>query len=138
MDEGSNSTPTAAICLIGNELLSGGGADYYFSRRIGRAPRGYIDEDAISLDPDFVHRPVHSTILGAGKLTGRLKSGLNVGVLAAVTDEEKARAYDSSLDQTFEVPIEPRSYFGVMRLQQEFGSNASTFGMVLTGTHNDR
>ena len=123
--------------LEGNELLSGGGADYYFSRRIGRAPRGSLDTDELGFDPDYVDRPINSTILGAAKLTGRLKSGLNVGILGAVTEEEKARAYNSETDQIVEGTIEPAAGFGVIRLQQEFGSNGSTIGMIATGNHND-
>jgi len=122
--------------LEGNELLRGGGADYYFSRRIGRSPRGWVDEDYVGIEPDYVDRPRSTTILGAAKLTGRLKSGLNVGVLGALTQKETAKAYNVDSGTTIEEPIEPAAGYGVVRLQQEFGSG-STAGVILTGAHND-
>ncbi len=52
----------------------------FYSRRIGRQPRG-----ARTLtDGEYSVQPVQSTILGAAKLTGRVRS-FSVGVLAAVT-----------------------------------------------------
>ncbi|HSU15786.1 DUF5916 domain-containing protein [Longimicrobium sp.] len=112
----------------GSGLLSGGGAGYFYSRRIGAAPHGLADGD-------FVDRPSNSTILGAAKLTGRLPSGLSVGVLGAVTARERARTFDAETGEFGRVEVEPPTGYGVVRLQQELGKTGSTAGVILTGVH---
>ena len=118
----------------GANLLRGGGNTYFYSRRIGaqtRSPGG-----------DFSNPPEPATILGAAKITGRLRSGLSVGALAAVTDRESAIALDTAYvdgggatvpESRTRVRVAPRSTFGVVRAQQEFGRSRSTAGVVLTG-----
>lgn len=114
----------------GSELFSGGGAGYFYSRRIGAAPH---------LEPvfDFFSTPKSTSILGAAKLTGRLNSGLNVGVLAAYTQHEEADVYDAASDTFDRVSVEPATGYGVLRLQQEFGPNGSTGGMILSAVERD-
>lgn len=112
----------------GAQLLRGNGAGYYYSRRIGAPPRG----DA---DGDYVDVPQAATILGAAKVTGRLQSGTSIGVLAAFTDNEVARTYESATDTYGETEVAPTSGYGVLRAQQEFGRNQSTIGAILTGVH---
>ncbi|HYJ78297.1 MAG TPA: DUF5916 domain-containing protein, partial [Longimicrobiaceae bacterium] len=116
--------------IEGSQLLAGGGAAYFYSRRIGAAPRG-------PASGDFVDRPDASTILGAAKLTGRLPSGLSVGALAAVTGREHARTFVAGADSFGRVEVEPLTGYGVARLQQEFGPSASTVGLTLTGVGRD-
>lgn len=115
----------------GSEMLRGtGGANYFYSRRIGAAPR-------ISVGGDFVDAPKSSAILGAAKLTGRLPSRLTVAGLAAVTAAERARTYDSSTAITQSYRVEPRTAYGVLRLQQEIGTQASTIGLAMTTVQRD-
>ena len=114
--------------IEGSDLLSGGGAGYFYSRRIGAAPHGVANGD-------FVSTPSNSTILGAGKLTGRLPSGLSVGVLGAVTAREQARTFDTATGAFGRADVEPATGFGVVRLQQELGKTGSTAGVILTGVH---
>jgi hypothetical protein len=117
--------------IEGNELLTGRGQSFigrptwFYSRRIGAAPRG-------AAQGDFVDAPTNTTILGAAKVTGRLASGLSVGALAAVTPREYARTFHVANDSTGKSAVEPPSSFGVLRLQQEFGSQQSNVGMSLT------
>ena len=59
----------------------------FYSRRIGRAPQG-----ALPFATRYASRPENSTILGAAKLTGRFRGGLEVGVLDAVTGAGRADA----------------------------------------------
>ncbi|HEX6644992.1 MAG TPA: DUF5916 domain-containing protein [Gemmatimonadales bacterium] len=113
----------------GNQLLVGGGANFYYSRRIGQAPRGFAGGD-------YVDRPSNSTILGAAKLSGRLRSGLSVGALTAFTGAEEARTFSAG-SGFGQVPIEPFTAYGIGRVQQEFGPNASTAGLSLTAVHRD-
>ena len=103
---------------------------YYYSRRIGAPPRG-------STSGDFVQQPTNTTILSAAKVTGRLKSGLSIGLLAAVTPRESARSYDSLTDTFGAVAVEPPNTFVVARLQQDFGTQQSNAGINLTQTHHD-
>lgn len=114
--------------IEGSQLLSGGGAGYFYSRRIGAAPHGVAGGD-------FVDQPTSSTILGAAKLTGRLPSGLSVGVLGALTGAESARTVDTASSTFGSVPVEPATAYGVVRLQQEMGTGGSTAGFILTGVH---
>lgn len=110
----------------GNALLSGGaGPRLFFSRRIGAEPL-VRPEATFSSVPDAV------TILGATKLTGRTRSGLSLGALAAVTARENALTFDAVADTFGRVPVAPVTGWGAFRLQQELGSSASTVG--LTGT----
>ncbi len=118
----------------GSEQLTGLGQNfinrpvYFYSRRIGAPPRG-------STRGDFVDQPVNTPILSAAKLTGRLKSGLSVGLLAAVTPFERARSYDSLADRVDAVAVEPVNSFGVLRMQQDFGTQQSNAGFNLTHAH---
>ncbi|MGH7566089.1 MAG: DUF5916 domain-containing protein, partial [Gemmatimonadota bacterium] len=114
----------------GQDHFSGNGPTFFYSRRVGASPHGQAEGD-------FVDTPRTTTILGAAKLTGRLESGLSIGALAAITDEEEARAFDLSTRSTEAVRVEPRTSYGVLRLQQQFGEHASTIGLVLTGMKRD-
>jgi hypothetical protein len=105
----------------GSEMVRGNGAQYFYPRRIGAAPHG-------SATGDFVDMPRNSTILGAAKLTGRLPSRLSIGAVTAVTAAEQARVFRVDSGVTNTVQVEPRSAYGVLRLQQEIGRQASTIG----------
>jgi hypothetical protein len=118
----------------GSQFLSGGGATYFYSRRIGGRPRSI-------LDADFVDQPDATTILGAAKLTGRLASGLSIGALVAATDRETATGYvlaDSATGTAahgIRATVQPRTDYGVARLRQQFGRSGSTAGLIVTGVH---
>jgi hypothetical protein len=120
-------------------LLQGGGNNYFYSRRIGAAPQRRAAGD-------FVDAPTTSTILGAAKLTGRLPSGLSVGVLAALTGRMTATTFDTARaglaadaarEERARVDVAPRSAFAVGRLQQEFGRHRSTAGVLVTAVRRD-
>jgi hypothetical protein len=108
----------------GNDLLTGSVDSYFYSRRIGAPPAGRASGD-------FVEYPATSTILGAGKLTGRLQSGLSVAMLGAVTDDESARTFrvPNAVDR---VRVAPQTTYGVGRVQQEFGAAGSTTALMAT------
>lgn len=115
----------------GSEMVRGSSSlGYFYPRRIGAAPRG-------SASGDFVDRPRASTILGAAKLTGRLPSRLTIGGVTAVTAAENARVYISDSSLTRSVAVEPRTAFGVLRLQQDIGAQASTIGASMTMVQRD-
>ena len=110
------------------ELLEANGL--FYSRRIGAAP-------STSPDADYVDVPSNTTILGAGKLTGRTPGGLSVGGLAAVTAEESAKFYDSGTGLEDEARVEPATGWGVLSLEQQFGSAGSTVGIAGTAVKRD-
>ncbi len=127
----------------GSQLLKGDGPGYFYSRRIGAAPR-------YSPYADYVDQPNATTILGATKLSGRLPSGFALGGLVAVTAREYARTFDAAYSTTDslghavpvpasrgEVAVAPLSAYGVLRGRQEFGPWASTAGFLLTAVRRD-
>jgi hypothetical protein len=117
--------------IEGDELLTGRGQSFigrpswFYSRRIGAPPRG-------AASGDFVDMPTNTTIVSAAKVTGRLKSGLSVGALAAVTPREYAHTFDTTDVLRDKVAVEPPSTYGVLRLQQEFGTRQSNVGASVT------
>jgi hypothetical protein len=115
----------------GNYAFECRDCNLFYSRRIGRTPRG-----APSLSTgEFIARPEQSTILGAGKLTGRA-GGFSLGVMTAATQEETAHmAFGSSAPAGFsgrrQEVIEPASLYSVSRARREF-SDQSSLGFILT------
>ncbi len=116
----------------GSPLFAGNGPTYFYSRRIGASPRLLGD---LQSQQDFVEAPRASTLWGAGKLTGRLASGLSVGALAAVTGQSFADVYDFDTAAEGRVKLEPFTGYGVVRVQQELGDGASVVGAMLTGVN---
>lgn len=130
----------------GSQLLQGNGPGYFYSRRIGAAPHGeppgLLTEPragggADTLKADFSDTPSNTTILGAAKLTGRMNSGLSIGALTAVTGRERASLYDSGRHREGKALVEPVTSTSVLRVQQEFGRDASTVGLSFTGVQRD-
>jgi hypothetical protein len=131
--------------------------DLFYSRRIGRAPRG----DVSDVDDDFdyyTHYPSQTTILGAAKLTGKLHTGTSVAFLGAVTEEERAQyaaeivtldstsVGDSVVVDTLSVEtalrdavVEPETFYSVLRLKQDVLASSSVGGTLTlaspTGAH---
>lgn len=101
----------------------------FYSRRIGRAPQGSADTS----DDEYSKQPDSATIIGAGKLTGRI-AGFSIGALTAVTAREDAEiAATGSLsrrDQT----VEPMTGYTVLRARKEF-ANQSSLGFMTTSTN---
>jgi hypothetical protein len=111
----------------GSNLLTGGGAGYFYSRRIGASP-SYWPE----VDNGYIDQPNNTTILGAAKITGTLYNNLSIGALSAVTAREYADIYYAESDSYREVKSEPRTSYNVMRMEQQFGKYGSTAGIILT------
>ena len=109
----------------GSQLLQGSGPGYFYSRRIGGAPPG-------SPDADYVDSPGNSTILSAGKLTGRLPTGTSIAAISAITEEESARTFNSNDLVTGREVVAPSTAYFATRLQQEFGASSSTLGASFT------
>src|SRR6266704_566596 len=104
-------------CTAVNDCSTGEGLVY--SRRIGRAPElagTYQDTTSAAF----------TRILGAGKLTGRLPSGLTIGVLDAVTQH---------VTGVGGATIEPTSNYGVVRLRQDLRGGETSIGGIVTAVN---
>jgi len=112
--------------------LSGGQNQLFYSRRIGRAPRGRAPAGA-----GFVDIPDAATILGAAKLTGRTAGGLSVGVLAGVTQAEQGEAFFAETGARSPFLAEPRAQYGVATLQQDLNGGASQVSGLFTAMTRD-
>ena len=112
----------------GSQLF--GGRGFYYSRRIGAPPPG-------SSDADYEERIDNTTILGAAKLTGRMRSGLSIAALTALTDQEEIRTYDLATDTFGKATVAPRTGYAVASVQQEFGKTRSTIGGTVTMVQRD-
>jgi len=112
----------------GNQIFSGLGPNYFYSRRIGAPPRGEPDADYADIRDA-------TRILGAAKVTGRLRSGLSLGALGAVTQETNADTYDLATGARGNEMVEPLTGYSVLRLQQELGRDASLVGLTFTSAN---
>ncbi|HVE77522.1 MAG TPA: DUF5916 domain-containing protein [Gemmatimonadaceae bacterium] len=91
----------------------------FYTRRIGRPPqlRAEGTEDA-----------TFTTILGAAKLTGRLRNGLSLGLVEAVTRREVGASGTT---------IEPRTSYLVGRAYKELRAGRSGAGLMVTAVNRD-
>lgn len=100
----------------------------FYTRRIGRAPQ-------IFPSATYVDEPENATILAAGKVTGRTRSNLLVGVLDAVTRRETARLFNTSTTGLL-VPgtaeAEPLTNYFVARPRKDFQGGAQQIGAIFT------
>ena len=99
----------------------------FYSRRIGRAPRGSPE----IAEGGHIDVPVQTTILGAAKLTGRI-GGFSVGALHAVTADEEARILEGAAHRR--ETVEPLSAYSVVRARREF-ANQSSLGFIMTAAN---
>ena len=75
---------------FGLDCNDGACTGLFYSRRIGRSPQG--TDDLPDGDGIYTDSPIYTSILGAGKLTGRV-GRYSIGVMQAFTQEEsRARA----------------------------------------------
>ncbi|MBU0509466.1 carbohydrate binding family 9 domain-containing protein [bacterium] len=100
--------------------------DFFYSRRIGRAPQAVPDYDYADV-PEGAH------ILGAAKLTGKLGGQWNFGSLHAVSMRETAEIeYDGKRS---DVEVEPATYYMVTRTQREIAEGRQGIGGIATASH---
>jgi len=102
---------------------------FFYSRRIGRLPQGYLDSGRNVLFSDWV------TILGAAKLTGKIGKGWNIGFISALTERE----FDETElnGEGKRVEVEPFSFYGLLRIQKEFNEARQGLGFITTSVLRD-
>jgi hypothetical protein len=93
----------------------------FHSRRIGRAPSYNLPEEEKLKDA-----PDYTTILGATKVMGNTASGINYGLIGAVTAEETA-TIDSA-----DIVIEPRTNYTIGRIEVPLINDVSRVGLMVT------
>jgi hypothetical protein len=98
---------------------------YFNSRRIGAPPL------QVRASGTLLERPLYTKITGAARLTGQLTPRTTIGLLTALTDDERASVSDSVTGPSYLVA--PRTGFGVLRLNRELALSGSTAGLWLTG-----
>lgn len=104
-----------------------GNPEFFYSRRIGRAPSGILP------DHDYADVPDGTRILGAAKVTGKIAQSWNVGTVHAMTAREHA---DVQMDgRQFGAAVEPATYYGVARVQKEFAEGRQGLGFMSTATN---
>jgi hypothetical protein len=112
----------------GSDIFNfGANAQLFYSRRIGRAPQASADPRG-----GFVDQPDHATILGAGKLSGRV-GAWRLGVLEATTAHEFAEV-DSS-GRKFKDEVEPLTNYFVARGQRDWRGGADRLGFIATAVN---
>lgn len=102
---------------------------FFYSRRIGRSPQGYVPGGG------YVDFPDWTRILGAGKVTGKLGDGWNLGVMSALTGREFADV--DQVGDRFTQEVEPLSFYGVVRSLKEINRGFSGLGFISTGVWRD-
>jgi len=106
-----------------------GSPRFFYSRRIGRPPQGYVDTDGYTDYPEW------STILTAAKLSGKIGNDWNLGVMTAFTQREYAQV-DLNGDRS-EGEVEPFTNYTVLRAQKEFNKGKQGLGFIATSVIRD-
>jgi hypothetical protein len=109
---------------------------FFYSRRIGRSPQ--------VIDPSqYSSVPGETTILGAAKVTGKAGEKWTIGVLDALTDEEKGtfgthveNGDGSKTLREWDRVVEPMTNYFVARAMREYGKD-SRAGILFTATNRD-
>jgi len=122
---------------IGNSDNSVEGA--FYSRRIGAAPP---EPDT---DFDFIRSPQSTTIYGAAKLTGKTSTGWSVGMLDAVTGQQKAETFKAAIADSPDQPgapevwaspvVAPLTNYAIARVKRDLGEGKTSIGMSATAVN---
>jgi hypothetical protein len=105
-----------------------------YTRRIGRSPQL---ASLLSGRSDFMDAADATTILGAGKVTGRTSSGITVGVMDALTNRERARFRPVGITTDSTLEVEPLTNYFISRLRKDFRSGATRIGTITTMVNRD-
>lgn len=100
-----------------------------YSRRIGRTPQLYPDVD----DNEYVKMPLNTTIMAAGRLTGKTRKGWSVGLLEAITQREEA-VIDSA-GKRYSEPVEPFTNYLAGRVQKDLNKGNTRIGGMFAFTN---
>ena len=98
--------------------------NFFYSRRIGRAPQGSVPHQG------FVDVPDRTTILGAAKVSGKITNSWSFATLSALTNREYGEV--DSAGVRFSDEVEPLTFYGVVRTLKEFNDARQAIGVLGT------
>jgi hypothetical protein len=104
-----------------------GWPELFYSRRIGRSPRG------VTSNAEYIKYPSETRIIGAAKLSGKLDETTTIGALGAVTERTHASLWNNGTATNQEV--EPLAFYGVFRTKKEFNEGNQSLGLMFTSTN---
>ncbi len=107
-------------------------AQLFYSRRIGRQPDRFSPPD----NSETIHQPEATTILGAGKFSGKTAARTSFGFLDAVTASEYALIEDEETGARQRHRLEPLTNSLIGRVQQDLGTNSSV-GATFTAVNGE-
>ena len=102
-----------------------------YSRRIGRRPQGQVSSSAV-----FSDAPTATTILGATKITGKVRGNWSIGLLEAFTGREYA-PYVDDLSAPGTSVMEPPTNYLVGRVRRDLRAGQTRIGMMATSVNRD-
>jgi hypothetical protein len=101
---------------------------FFYTRRIGRTPEGGVPGAA-----RFADQPIATRILGAAKLTGQPTPALNIGLLSAVTQRERAD-FELGNGARGSAVVEPLTSYNVLRGLRSFNHERQGLGVMALET----
>jgi len=101
----------------------------FYSRRIGRAPQYRADWN----EEGFVDQPTGTSILGAGKLSGKTAGGVSLAILESVTAEETAEV--DRAGRRRQIAVEPLTNYFAGRLQKDLREGRTRVGGMVTAVN---
>ena len=107
-----------------------GGMTFFYTRRVGRSPTRFPG----GADVAYVDMPENTTIAGAAKVTGRV-GPWTVGVLNALTNEERAQVAGSDGVVDSSTAVEPMTNFFAGRVRRDFRRGQTVVGGMLTAVN---
>ncbi len=105
-----------------------GNDNLFYSRRIGRKPRGY---PRLS-EGEYAEVPSFTRILGAAKLSGKTEKGLSIGMIDALTANTRATVAGNNGER--KESVEPLTNYALLRLQKDLNKGNTIIGGVVTNT----
>ncbi|MCJ7801262.1 MAG: carbohydrate binding family 9 domain-containing protein, partial [Candidatus Marinimicrobia bacterium] len=102
----------------------------FYTRRIGRAPHDYAEDD-----DGYETNPSSTRILSAGKISGKTSNGWSIGVLDAITRKEIGTVKFANGTPTINQTVEPLTNYFVSRIQKDLREGKTTVGGIFTATN---
>lgn len=111
-------------------------ADIFYSRRIGGSPvnAGKAYDVADSDGAEVTEMPNSTQLINATKISGKTQSGLNIGVLNAMSKRAQAVIADTLTGEEQKVTVQPFTNYNVSVLEQSLPGN-SFISLINTNVH---
>lgn len=108
----------------GTELFNKG--NLFYSRRIGGAPinSGGVFND-LKANERVVSNPTESKLINASKISGRMKGGLGIGILNAITRPQYAIIENTETGERRKFETDPTTNYNILVLDQTLKHNSS-------------